>query len=247
LIVSLRQGEDLTREQWRDVERTMLGSIDFERHPRLSAVHQNTEHEHIAHLGVSARAAASRAPPLPRALPATAQVHRWLCLDAAILMAAMVDPDIEAGPLIGAVGVRFSLLAPFVHVPRRGRDTGDGFVHFQAVALAGVRAPRCRKREGFLTWLQRAWAVISLLVLAVFLAWYFLEWAGYSASDDNAARVVLEFYHTTSPTDCPVDTSSPIYKNLCAGGKSNILMVMACMFALVGRFRRRFTLVRSCH
>jgi hypothetical protein len=76
-----------------------------------------------------------------------------------------------------------------------------------------------------LTRLQRAWAVISLLVLAAFLAWYFLEWAGYSASDNNATRLVLEFYNTTIPTDCPVDTYSRLYQKLCAGGKSNLLIV----------------------
>jgi hypothetical protein len=76
-----------------------------------------------------------------------------------------------------------------------------------------------------LTRLQRAWAICSLLVLAAFLACYFLEWASYSAGGDSDARLVLPFYNTTSPTACPVDASSPMYPKLCAGGNANILMM----------------------
>jgi len=47
LIVSLQDGEKLSREQWRDVEQTMVVSLGMETHPRISAVHQNTENSHM--------------------------------------------------------------------------------------------------------------------------------------------------------------------------------------------------------
>jgi hypothetical protein len=76
-----------------------------------------------------------------------------------------------------------------------------------------------------LTKLQRAWTAFSFIFIAVFVAWYFLEWAGYSTANEFSSRLVLPFYNTTVPIDCPVDASSPSYQRLCSDGKTNLVIV----------------------
>ncbi|MGH7106662.1 MAG: relaxase/mobilization nuclease domain-containing protein, partial [Acetobacteraceae bacterium] len=52
IVASLPEGDRLTPEQWREVEKAAVKALGMEHHPRLVAVHRNTAHQHM-HLWVS--------------------------------------------------------------------------------------------------------------------------------------------------------------------------------------------------
>ncbi len=52
LVVSLANGESLSREQSEDVENTICNGLGFAGHQRVSAVHHDTDHFHL-HIAVN--------------------------------------------------------------------------------------------------------------------------------------------------------------------------------------------------
>lgn len=52
LVVSLAPSEDLTREQWREVESAFCEAIGFAEHQRICAIHEDTDHVHL-HMAIS--------------------------------------------------------------------------------------------------------------------------------------------------------------------------------------------------
>ncbi|MDQ3231343.1 MAG: relaxase/mobilization nuclease domain-containing protein, partial [Pseudobdellovibrionaceae bacterium] len=52
LVVSLAPSEDLTRDQWREVESAFCEAIGFAEHQRICAIHEDTDHVHL-HMAIS--------------------------------------------------------------------------------------------------------------------------------------------------------------------------------------------------
>ncbi len=52
LVVSLAPGEDLTTDQWKDVEAAFCQSIGLAEHQRISAIHADTDHVHL-HIAIN--------------------------------------------------------------------------------------------------------------------------------------------------------------------------------------------------
>ena len=52
LVISLAPGEDLTTEQWKDVETTFCSAIGLSEHQRICAIHSDTDHVHL-HIAIS--------------------------------------------------------------------------------------------------------------------------------------------------------------------------------------------------
>ncbi len=52
LVVSLAAGEDLTSDQWKEVEAAFCQAIGLSEHQRISAIHSDTDHVHL-HIAIS--------------------------------------------------------------------------------------------------------------------------------------------------------------------------------------------------
>lgn len=52
LVVSLAEGENLTAQQWREVETAFCEAIGLGEHQRVSAIHTDTHHKHM-HVAIS--------------------------------------------------------------------------------------------------------------------------------------------------------------------------------------------------
>jgi hypothetical protein len=72
---------------------------------------------------------------------------------------------------------------------------------------------------------QRLWFAISLVVVALLLATFFLEFAIYTTAYEFSDRLLIPLHQSTIPIDCPLDSASPMYSKLCSNGKSDEVIV----------------------
>ncbi len=69
---------------------------------------------------------------------------------------------------------------------------------------------------------QRIWSAISLIVVAVFLAIFFLEFSTYTTAYEFGDRLLIPFHESLEPLDCTNDTLPSAF---CKNGKANMVVV----------------------